>query len=142
MTTIFFLMWLVAQPVEVQLHFISPGVKCADPTGAEARCYNLESYKQLLIVDNDLFTSKAQIEEYKAIVVDSEQIQAEQTLIIGSLKSDIGILKGRADRLEQKFYACEDERQKFPWVEVLVGSGAGLLVGVAIGAAVAILTGG
>jgi len=136
MTTLFFLMWIAAQPVEVQLHYISPGVKCVDPVGSEAWCYGLEQYKQLLLVDNELFVAKAQIEEYKKIVVDSEQIQAEQTLVIGTLKSDISTLKGRADRLEQKFYACEDERQKFPWAEVLIGSGVGLVAGATVAAIV------
>ena len=131
---LFFSSIALAQPVEVELHYISPGVKCTGPDGKEARCYDLEGYKGLILTDAALFAATKKIDELASIVTKQGQIIMQQQVIVDTLKSDVEILKGRSERLENDWKACLVENEKFPWVEFSSGLAVGVVAGIALGA--------
>lgn len=126
------LLLLLLQVLTIQLHFIQPGVSCKGPNGQEARCYYLPEYKQLLEMDDALFTARAKEGELKLALDDQNQIIELWSQEMKTFQEDNDILTERSERLKAEL---EAEQNKFPVAGFVGGTVLGLAVGaLAVGA--------
>lgn len=132
---LFMLALVVADPTEVQLYKMPPGMPCLVGED-EFRCYGLTGYKKLIEVDSLLRTEEGKNTEMVEIASAQAKMLNEKNAVITSLSDDIVIYKERSDRLHADWKVCLDESTQFPWDSVMIGTFSGIAAG-AVSAVVA-----
>lgn len=146
MIAAFLIAALMTQPVTVEIHYMAPGVKSwiHPPANTWGKGFTLEEYKVLLQMDDDLFVARQQLRLGNDLELKWNQLLEEKDEIIRTLKDDVAIEAGRADRVQWKWDKCEDDLTDdlteasggdyLPWIIAAVGAGIGIAgAGVAIG---------
>lgn len=96
-----------ATPVEVELHYIAPGMPLTLQTGEQVRYYNFLEYKLLLKLDGDLWDISKRLEIYKDIDLKYAGILKQKDVIIQSLLDDKKILGDQLKRAEDNWHSAE-----------------------------------
>lgn len=108
------------------------GVLCTHD-GDERMCYKLEGYKRLIIADQELVSLRSSMSEAEKLDQTQERALAEQAVVIQTMKQDREVLEERVARLDQHLNDCQEQQESSGLEEILVGAGAGVLVGLAVG---------
>ena len=130
---------LWGQKLQVQLHYIDPGIECPLPGGEIARCYSLTAYKTLLKADYELWIINQQVDEYGKMFGGLSDMLKLKDNLVESKQHELEIYMERSDRLQADWNQCEGdltkERNDFSWPSF----GLGIAIG---GSVVAVVTAG
>jgi hypothetical protein len=120
----------VANTVEVEIHYMAPGQKVYLPEDkAWGKGFNLEEYKVLLQMDDDLYTARKQLRLVDFLEEKWTLVLEQKDEVIESYKADIKILDEKSTRLDNRWKKCEDDLIK-------ASGGQWWLYGLAIGGSV------
>lgn len=121
-------------PVMIEIHYMPPGRLMFLPeSGLEFMCFNIDEYKFLLMMDNELHTVSRQFELLSNAEIDYQNILVKKEEVIGTLESDKALLAKRCLRLEGQWQTCEEELIEASsgsvWPYILAATGA--VIGIA-----------
>jgi len=135
---------VVTQPVQIEIHYMAPGVKAwiPPPVNGWGKGFTFEEYKKLLEMDGDLHVARQQLKLVEDLKLNWEALLQDKDELITNYKEVTAIRVTRETRLNENWKTCEKALVKesggdyLPWIIAGVGAGIGIAgAGVAIGVA-------
>jgi len=124
---------------EFEMKVLPTGQFCQLKDGTQRECYDLETFKKLVAADIDCRSDKAKLEATAKIVEGQAQLLQQKDLIIKTHEADAKIYEEQVKRLDGNWKACLDEQSQLDVAMVIISASVGIVVGVAMGVAGALL---
>jgi hypothetical protein len=124
-----------------ELHHLPMGQFCALDDGTSRICYDLDTFKKLLITDREFSTAVEKARTAEKIIETQGQIIQQKDITIKAYEADVRIYEDQVKRLDENWKQCMEEQAQLDIGVVVVSTGVGLIVGAAIGVTTAFLVG-